>query len=97
MNLWKLVWGLVLLTLAVALAACGPYEGSGGGDPLLADVHAQAIVALERSGLWDDVGEDNITGNVDDALNRARVHLGLPQVERPPFATPTVRRETPAG
>jgi SulP family sulfate permease len=62
---------------------------------VLADVHAQAIVALERSGLWYDIGEDNITGNVDDALNRARTHLGLPQVERPAFATPTVRRETP--
>lgn len=62
---------------------------------VLADVHALAIVALERSGLWDDVGEDNITGNVDDALNRARAHLGLPAVERPAFATPTVRRETP--
>jgi SulP family sulfate permease len=62
---------------------------------VLADVHAQAIVALERSGLWDDIGEDNITGNVDDALNRGRVHLGLPEVARPAFATPTVRRETP--
>jgi SulP family sulfate permease len=62
---------------------------------VLADVHAQAIVALDRSGLWDEIGEDNITGNVDDALNRARTHLGLPQMERPTFATPTVRRETP--
>ena len=62
---------------------------------VLADVHAQAIVALERSGLWDEIGEDNITGNVDDALNRGRAHLGLPQVARPVFATPTVRRETP--
>jgi SulP family sulfate permease len=63
---------------------------------VLADVHAQAIVALERSGLWDEIGEDNITGNVDDALNRGRVHLGLPEVPRPAFATPTVRRETPS-
>jgi len=30
-------------------------------------------------------------------LNRARAHLGLPLVTRPAFATPTVRRETPAG
>jgi SulP family sulfate permease len=61
---------------------------------ILADVHAQAIVALERSGLWDEIGEDNITGNVDDALNRARAHLGLPEVPRPAFATATVRRES---
>jgi SulP family sulfate permease len=60
---------------------------------LLSDVHAQPIVAIERSGLWDELGEDNIHGNLDDALNRARAHLGLPPVERPPFATPTVARE----
>ena len=61
---------------------------------ILADVHAQAIVALERSGLWDEIGEPNVTGNLDDALNGARIHLGLPEVARPAFATPTVRRES---
>ena len=63
---------------------------------VLSDVHAQPIVALERSGLLDELGEENITGNVDDALNRARAHLGLPLLPRPAFATPTVARETPA-
>lgn len=61
---------------------------------ILSDVHAQPIVALERSGLLDELGEDNIHGNIDDALNRARQHLGLPTVERPAFATPTVIRES---
>ena len=64
---------------------------------ILADVHAQPIVALERSGFLYEIGEDNVTGNVDDALNRARTHLGLPPIERPAFATPTVARETPPG
>ena len=64
---------------------------------LLADVHAQPIVALERSGFLYEVGEENVTGNIDDALNRARAHLGLPPMERPAFATPTVARETPPG
>jgi len=63
---------------------------------LLADVHAQPVVALERSGFLYEIGEDNVTGNIDDALNRAREHLGLPAVARPVFATPTVARETPA-
>jgi SulP family sulfate permease len=63
---------------------------------ILSDVHTQPVVAIERSGLYDELGEDNVTGNLDDALNRARVHLGLPEVERPAFATPTVARETPA-
>ncbi len=61
---------------------------------ILSDVHTQPVVALERSGFYDELGEDNIHGNIDDALNRAREHLGLPPVERPEFARPTVARET---
>ena len=64
---------------------------------LLADVHAQPVVAMERSGFLYDLGEENVLGNIDDALNRARVYLGLAAVERPAFATPTVARETPSG
>jgi SulP family sulfate permease len=63
---------------------------------LLSDVHAQPIVALERSGLYDELGEENIHGNIDDALNRARAHLGLPPEPRPAFAEPTVKREAQA-
>src|SRR5258705_496785 len=36
---------------------------------ILADVHAQPVVALERSGMYDELGEENIHGNIDDALN----------------------------
>ena len=61
---------------------------------ILSDVHAQPVVALERSGLYDELGEQNIHGNIDDALNRARQHLGLPLIARPAFATPTVARES---
>jgi SulP family sulfate permease len=61
---------------------------------ILSDVHAQPVVALERAGLYDELGEENIHGNVDDALNRARAHLGLEPVQRPEFATPTVARES---
>lgn len=68
-----------------------------GSLVLLSDVHAQPLVALERSGLYDDLGEDNVHGNIDDALNRARAHLGLPQVAPPTFATPTVAREQAPG
>ena len=62
---------------------------------VLAEVHAQPMIALGNSRLLDELGEENVFGNIDDALNRARVHLGLPAEQRPPFATPTVRRETP--
>ena len=60
---------------------------------VLSDVHAQPVVALVQSGMRDEIGEANVLGNLDDALNRAREHLGLPQVPRPAFATPTVARE----
>lgn len=61
---------------------------------VLSDVHAQPSITMGRSGLLDEIGEKNLTGNIDDALNRAREHLGLPLAQRPEFATPTVRRET---
>ena len=61
---------------------------------ILSDVHAQPVVALERSGLYDELTEENIHGNIDDALNRARQYLGLEPVGRPEFATPTVARES---
>ena len=64
---------------------------------LLSDVHTQPLVALGRSAVLEEVGEDNLFGNLDDALDRAREHLGLPPVEHPPFATATVAREAPAG
>jgi SulP family sulfate permease len=64
---------------------------------LLSDVHAQPLVALGRSDLLDEIGDDNIFGNLDDALNRARAEVGEPPVEPPEGTTPTVRRETPVG
>ncbi len=63
---------------------------------ILSDIHAQPVVAIERAGLYDELGEENVHGNIDDALNRARAHLGLPAVTRPAFATPTVARESGA-
>jgi sulfate permease, SulP family len=61
---------------------------------LLSDVHAQPMIVLGRSGLLDQVGDDNLFGNLDDALNRAREYLGLPAVPKPSWAVPTVLRES---
>jgi sulfate permease, SulP family len=63
---------------------------------ILSGVHAQPLIVLERSGLLDKIGADNIHGNIDDALNRARTLLGLPQEPRPEPFVPTVRREMPS-
>ena len=60
---------------------------------VLSDVHMQPIVALVHSDAG--IGEEDIHGNLDDALNRAREYLGLPTIPSPAFATPTVARETP--
>ena len=39
---------------------------------LLSDVHMQPLVALTGSPVLADVGEENVFGNLDDALDRAR-------------------------
>ena len=60
---------------------------------LLSDVHMQPLVALTGSVTLDEIGRDNLFGNLDDALNAARRVLGLAE-ERPPAGTePTVERE----
>jgi len=60
---------------------------------LLSDVHMQPLVALSRSAVLDEIGEDNLFGHLDHALARAREHLGLPAAPPPAGATPTVVRE----
>lgn len=64
---------------------------------LLSDVHAQPMFALVRSDILSVIGKENLFGNIDDALNRARDQLGLSPEPRPASATPTVARETPTG
>jgi len=59
----------------------------------LADVHAQPMFALARSDMLDEIGADNLFGNLDDALDRARTYLGLPPEPHPAEAVPTVARE----
>jgi SulP family sulfate permease len=60
---------------------------------LLAGVHAQPIFALTRYGLIDKFGENNLFGNIDDALNEARVIVGEHAEPRPAEAVPEVARE----
>ena len=62
---------------------------------ILSDVHTQPLVALMGSPLWEEMGEANILGNLDDAINRAREHMGMPPVTPPADFPPTVRREQP--
>ena len=64
-----------------------------GTHLVLSGVHAQPLFTLQRAGFVDDIGEENMFGNIDDALNRAREYIGLPHVSRPVPFVPTVVRE----
>jgi len=44
---------------------------------ILCGPHAQPLFALERAGFIERMGRDNLCGDVDDSLNRAKMLLGL--------------------
>ncbi len=50
-----------------------------GATLLLAGVHAQPLVAMDRAGLLDKVGVDNVFENVNDALKYARTLVSTSQ------------------
>lgn len=60
---------------------------------ILSGVHTQPLMALAQAEFIEKVGEANIHGNIDDALDRAREILGLPKVGRPKDFKPVVARE----
>lgn len=65
-----------------------------GTHLIFSGVHAQPLFAFTQFGLLDEIGEDNIFGNIDDALDRAREILNLPKQGRPDNFVPTVSRDT---
>lgn len=44
---------------------------------VLSGVHAQPLKALQKCGLWDEISEDNMCTDIDEALNRVREHMDL--------------------
>lgn len=60
---------------------------------ILSGVHTQPLYAMTQAGIIDLFGEENIFGNIDDALDRAREILGLPRLGRPKDFVPSVKRE----
>ena len=64
-----------------------------GTHIILSGVHTQPLYAMTQAGIYDLYGEENIHGNIDDALDRAREILGLPKIGRPKDFVPTVKRE----
>jgi SulP family sulfate permease len=68
-------------------------SGKTGTKLILSGVHVQPLFAMQQFGLADQIGEDNIFGNIDDALDRSRELLGLPRLGRPSGFVPSVERE----
>jgi len=48
-----------------------------GTAVLLSDVHSQVVATLRGSVLADDIGDGTLFANIDDALGRARVLVGV--------------------
>jgi len=65
-----------------------------GTTIVLSGVHTQPLYAMTQAGLLDLFGEENVFGNIDDALDRAREIIGLPKKGRPADFVPTVLRES---
>lgn len=64
-----------------------------GTKVLFSDVHTQPLIVFEQAGLIKLIGEENIFGNIDDSLDKAREMLGLPKVGRLQGSVPVVKRE----
>ena len=64
-----------------------------GSTLILSEIHTQPLFALDRSGHYEEFGRDNITAHIDDALNRARSILGLPEVTTEERRVPEVARD----
>ncbi len=64
-----------------------------GTKLILSGVHTQPLYAMTQAGLFDLFGEENIFGNIDDALDRAREILNIPKRGRPADFVPSVSRE----
>ncbi len=64
-----------------------------GTQLLLSGVHAQPMFAMAKYELLDKIGEQNMFGNIDDALNRAREIIGQHPQPKPATAVAEVARE----
>jgi SulP family sulfate permease len=66
-----------------------------GSTLILSEIHAQPLFALDRSGHYEEFGRENVTAHIDDALNRARQILGLPELATAEPRVPEVTRDRP--
>ena len=60
---------------------------------VLAGIHTQPLIAMDKAGFLDKVGVDNVFENLGDALKRARAIVHVPQQEQLGSTTPEVSWE----
>ncbi len=53
-----------------------------GSVLILAGIHAQPMIAMDKTGFLDKMGVENVFENIGDALKRARSIIGAPQPEQ---------------
>ena len=44
---------------------------------IISGIHKQPLFAMQQAGIFDQIGEDNVCGNLDEALERAHVLLTI--------------------
>ncbi|MGH7713562.1 MAG: hypothetical protein ACREOG_19900, partial [Gemmatimonadaceae bacterium] len=59
----------------------------------ISEVHAQPAIALDRSGLKEELGPENVLMTLDDALDLARRYLDV----RTPTPLPFPKVQPPAS
>jgi SulP family sulfate permease len=64
---------------------------------VLAGIHAQPMIAMDKAGFLDKVGVENVFESIGEALKRARAIVGAPQPEQPSPAVQEVDWETAPG
>ena len=57
---------------------------------LISEIHAQPLIALQRSALWEELGDEAVFMSLDDALDRARLHMS--DRTPTPLSTPIPKR-----
>jgi SulP family sulfate permease len=54
-----------------------------GSVLILAGIHAQPMIAMDKAGFLDTVGVENVFESIGEALKRARAIVGAPQPDQP--------------
>jgi hypothetical protein len=66
------------------MADLGAGDDDAGAWVISSDVHARPMVAIRRASLGDELADEDVVGNIDDARNLARARPPGPRASRTP-------------